>query len=432
MKHYKYIIWDWNGTLLDDCAVCNNTINTLLARYGHVALDRTRYHEVFGFPVEDYYRKAGFDFNKTPFDQLAGEFMDLYIPASMESKLTPGAASALDFFRTREIKQIILSASDTDTLAKQMKKLVVGNYFDAVLGQDNIYARGKAHIAAAWIRDCGIDPADMLFIGDTLHDAEVAAVLGCDCVLIAAGHHSAKKLREAGLPVFDNCFAFLRAYCGADIKACIFDLDGTLTNSLPDIADALNAALADAGYAQHDIDAVRRFIGFGVWHLIECALPPEKRSKKEVVRIKEEYERYYRANCLNKTRPYAGIENMLSVLKSHKIKLAVFSNKPHPFTERICSSLLPGIFDQVLGQKEGLPAKPAPDGALLLSDKLGVNPENILYIGDSDADMKTAVGAGMIAGGVLWGYRSRENLIGAGADLLFEKPEEIALCFPGE
>ena len=266
---YSHIIWDWNGTLLDDRDLCNRTVNRLLQSRGLAPLSREKYYEVFGFPIENYYAAAGFDFAKDPYPVLAREFMDMYIPESDGCGLTPGARCALDYFRAAGKTQIVLSASDTETLGRQMENLGIADRFAAVLGQDNIYARGKSEIAADWMRGGGLDPRELLLIGDTLHDAEIAGVLGCDCVLISRGHHDAKRLSAAGCPVYSSLFALLRELTGGMPAGCVFDMDGTVLDTLPDIAGAVNATRAFYGYPECTLREVTDAICHGVRNLLK-------------------------------------------------------------------------------------------------------------------------------------------------------------------
>ncbi len=199
------VIWDWNGTLLDDRELCIRCLNQMLAETGCPnRYDDDGYREVFGFPVVDYYRRAGFDLDRYPFDQLAQRFMDLYLPAAQRCGLCPGALSALTAVQRIGAKQIILSASELATLRGQVAERSLSGFFDKLLGQSDIYAHSKEETGLAFLRQAQIDPASTVFVGDTLHDFQVASAMGVKCVLCAAGHHSRARLETAGVPVIDT------------------------------------------------------------------------------------------------------------------------------------------------------------------------------------------------------------------------------------
>ncbi len=199
------VIWDWNGTLLDDVELCVEGLNWLLAQFGYPQrYDRAAYQAIFGFPIEDYYRRAGFDFSQDSFAALAERYMQFYIPHSMACPLAAEAPGALAALRAAGCRQVILSASPVTTLRRQVENLGVGGWFDELLGLGDIYARSKVQLGRDWIARDRQDPARALLVGDTLHDAEVARELGVRCVLCAAGHQPRAVLESAGVPVIDT------------------------------------------------------------------------------------------------------------------------------------------------------------------------------------------------------------------------------------
>ncbi|ODA39700.1 HAD family hydrolase [Desulfosporosinus sp. BG] len=209
-------------------------------------------------------------------------------------------------------------------------------------------------------------------------------------------------------------------------RGIIFDLDGTLVDSLEDIADSMNNVLQRYGFPAHDLQAYKHFIGNGVKNLVREALPESSRKEELINRYYGSMIEEYRRNCLNKTRPYERIVELLDELASFNLKLAVFSNKDHELTEKIVTALLPkSKFELVIGSRAEIPRKPNPFGALLISKKLGIIPENLVYVGDTDVDMKTANSAGTFAVGALWGFRSKEELIENGAKYLLNYPMEL-------
>ena len=206
----------------------------------------------------------------------------------------------------------------------------------------------------------------------------------------------------------------------------IFDLDGTLLNTIADLAISTNYALRRCGLPEHREEEYFHFVGNGITKLFERALPEECRSSDNVSRVRRYFLEYYSVHNTDYTRPYDKVEELLSVLNSHGVKIAVASNKYQAGTQKLIQYFFPGIdFVSVLGQRDGIPVKPAPDIVYEILNKSGVEAEKALYVGDSDVDMFTAKAAGVESVGVTWGFRSREELIEAGACHLVDSPIEI-------
>lgn len=185
----NYILWDWNGTLLDDVAITMKSVNFLLKKYNIPQIkNRTEYQNKFFFPIENYYETLGFDFSKTPYTQLAQEFVAIYCSLLPDCHLNPQAKNILDFFHKKNYQQIIISASREDKLVQQVQSHKIEHYFQQILGISNIYAESKIHIAQKWQEQNNIDSKNILFIGDTFHDYEVAKKLNCSCLLYQHGH----------------------------------------------------------------------------------------------------------------------------------------------------------------------------------------------------------------------------------------------------
>jgi len=202
---YSNIIWDWNGTLLDDAALCLNVLNALLRDRGFNPIaDVTAYREIFGFPIIDYYRRAGFDFEKEAFEITAKDFIKLYHSDANRFHLFPDAIQIISAAKEAGISQVILSASDKDNLRSQIEPFGIMHYFDEVIGISNIYAESKVSAGAEYAARTNLDKSKTLFMGDTVHDYEVAAALGVDCMLIASGHQSKERLLKCGASVIDN------------------------------------------------------------------------------------------------------------------------------------------------------------------------------------------------------------------------------------
>ena len=209
-------------------------------------------------------------------------------------------------------------------------------------------------------------------------------------------------------------------------QAVIFDLDGTLLDTLEDLADSMNAALQGLGYPAHPIADYRYFVGDGIREMARRVLPASHRNEETVeLTVKKmfaEYDRRWKV----KTVPYPGICEMLDALTKAGLPMAVLSNKPDPFTKIMVPALLPGWkFSPVFGARPEVPIKPDPQAALEIAATLGVAPERFLYLGDTGTDMQTASAAGMHAVGVTWGFRQEEELVENGAKTILRKPEEL-------
>jgi phosphoglycolate phosphatase len=209
-------------------------------------------------------------------------------------------------------------------------------------------------------------------------------------------------------------------------RAVIFDLDGTLLDTLADLADSANAALADAGYPTHPADAYRHFVGDGVVKLIERALPGEALDEATVTELVAAMRRQYTQRWDAKTRPYDGVAELLTGLAGKALPFAVLSNKPHDFTQ-LCVERLLGEFDfaVVQGVDDQTPPKPDPAGALRTAEAMNVAPAEVLYLGDTDTDMQTAEAAGFFAVGALWGFRDEAELRASGAQAVAQTPPAV-------
>jgi len=210
--------------------------------------------------------------------------------------------------------------------------------------------------------------------------------------------------------------------CGA----VLFDLDGTLLDTLGDIADSVNAALRGLGCAGHDRAAFKHFVGDGVETLLRRTLPPQRCDAATIAEgcrlMRQEYAQRWAAT----TRPYAGIPELLDALVARRVPLAVLSNKPDDFTQLCAQRWLSGWpLAVVLGHCPPRPKKPDPAGALEIAQRLAVPPAEFLYVGDTDTDMQTARAAGMLAVGALWGFREADELLAHGAQRLVAQPSEI-------
>lgn len=212
----------------------------------------------------------------------------------------------------------------------------------------------------------------------------------------------------------------------AQTKVVIFDLDGTLLDTIGDLAASCNHILAQLGHPTHATDEYRMFVGNGIAKLVERALPEECREAEYVEKVRERFVEYYRAHIADFTRPYDGVPELLDRLECNGIQLAVASNKFHEGTLALVEHFFGcARFVAVYGQRAGVPIKPDPTVVEQILDEAKIAREQVLYVGDSGVDMRTARAANVRSVGVTWGFRSREELIEAGADHLVDQPEDI-------
>ncbi len=215
-------------------------------------------------------------------------------------------------------------------------------------------------------------------------------------------------------------------------RAIIFDLDGTLLNTLDDLADSGNATLASLGLPTHEIDDYRYFVGLGIEELTRRMLPESMRDPATVARVFAVMAGEYKKRWKDKTAPYPGVPEMLAALSRRGLPLCVLSNKPQLFTGLAVDAFFPTHpFLHARGARPEVPSKPHPAGALALAVEIGVAPGSIVFVGDSETDMKTARGAGMMPVGVLWGFRDETELLGPGARHLISRPEELPELLDG-
>ena len=209
-------------------------------------------------------------------------------------------------------------------------------------------------------------------------------------------------------------------------KAVCFDLDGTLLDSLADLANCTNKILLKRGFPEHPEDAYRYFVGDGAKMLMTRVLPEEVRNESLIEECRQDFETAYRECWDEQTVPYENIPELLNALYRRKLKLTVLSNKPHEFTLLAVNNLLPSWdFEMILGQREGVPHKPDPAGMLEICEKLKIPSSSFMYLGDTATDMKTSVAAGCFSVGVLWGFRSEEELRDNGAKAIVKDPLDV-------
>jgi len=209
-------------------------------------------------------------------------------------------------------------------------------------------------------------------------------------------------------------------------KAVIFDLDGTLIDSLRDIAESMNRSLASMGHPTHKIDSYRYFVGDGIRQLANRALPETHRNDDQIDRFLAGYQNDYFENWNIHTRPYKGITGMLSRLMDADIPMSILSNKPDGMTRECTEHFFPKTeFKVIAGQKSNVPRKPDPTAALQIAEEMDVDPVDCAFVGDTATDMKTAVAAGMFPTAVTWGFREEDELFENGARLIAHKPEAL-------
>jgi phosphoglycolate phosphatase len=198
------IIWDWNGTLLNDTDICLESMNYMLKSRNHEVLTKERYREIFNFPVQDYYRKAGFNFNLESFDVVALEFMDLYFESLPKAPIFRDASTVLQAFQQMKLNQILISAMEHESLISSVKEKGLFPYFNHISGIRDHFAAGKTENAKRVVKEKNLDSATTLLIGDTIHDFEVAKELGVRCILVANGHQSIERLKKLDCAVVES------------------------------------------------------------------------------------------------------------------------------------------------------------------------------------------------------------------------------------
>lgn len=214
-------------------------------------------------------------------------------------------------------------------------------------------------------------------------------------------------------------------------KAAVFDLDGTILDTLEDLKDSLNYSLSEAGLPGRTLEETRRFVGNGVHKLIERAVP-QGTAEAEIDRIFADFKSYYKDHCAVKTKPYEGIRELLVQLREKGCLTAVVSNKVDFAVKSLCEFYFPDLFDVTVGEREGIRRKPYPDSLLEVMKTLRIKAKETLYIGDSEVDVQTAKNGGTDCLAVDWGFRSRETLEEQGAKIIVSSPEEIWKYIVGE
>ncbi|MEE0840826.1 MAG: HAD family hydrolase [Acutalibacteraceae bacterium] len=211
------------------------------------------------------------------------------------------------------------------------------------------------------------------------------------------------------------------------IKAVLFDLDGTLVNTLGDLALSVNFVLKKHGHPTHDTDEFKQFAGNGNEVMMRRALPEKFRSDREyVLKLREEFYSYYKEHCADVSSVYEGIKELLSALKEMDVSVAIVTNKAQTMTDALVPKLFDkNIFSAIIGQRDGVPTKPEPHMPFLAMSEMDVNPDECLFVGDSNTDMETGLNCGNTPVGVLWGFRDEKELKEAGARYIVKTPDEI-------
>ena len=205
MKDYKCIIWDWNGTLLNDVELNIGIVNTLLAERGVPGIESVDYYKrEFTFPVIDFYRKVGFDLENEDFSLIARSYARLFNEGYPHADIFSDAEETLRIVKHSGRQQLIISATEQGYLLKQVDYFELSHYFTDILGVSDVLGSSKIERAKKWIKENEIDPSQVLFIGDTVHDYDTSEAIGCDCVLVSRGHNNREKLEKTGCEVYDS------------------------------------------------------------------------------------------------------------------------------------------------------------------------------------------------------------------------------------
>ncbi len=207
---YTHVIWDFNGTILDDVSIGIEAINSMLSSRGMPIIENAEhYRQLFGFPIKDYYGRCGFDFEKEDYESvLAPEWIREYNCREHASSLSEGVGEALELFKNSGIRQSILSASNADMLSAQIDRLGIGGYFEQVIGCDNYFAYGKTQQCMSFVSEHPDEK--FILVGDSTHDAEVARAAGIDCALVLSGHMNIQALEKCGFKLYDNPLVFAK------------------------------------------------------------------------------------------------------------------------------------------------------------------------------------------------------------------------------
>ncbi|MBQ7005243.1 MAG: HAD family hydrolase [Clostridia bacterium] len=205
MKEYNCIIWDWNGTLLDDVPLNMEIVNTLLTERGKKPVESREYYlREFDFPVRDFYLKVGFDLENEDFSLIAREYASLYNENYPHADIFSDARDVLSLIKHSGKEQLIISATEQGYLLKQVAYFELEYFFTDILGSGNVLGSSKIETAKRWMKEKGYNPDEVLFVGDTLHDFETAKAIGCDCALVSRGHNSRERLEKTGCDVYDS------------------------------------------------------------------------------------------------------------------------------------------------------------------------------------------------------------------------------------
>lgn len=209
MNPVKSVIWDWNGTLLNDVFISLNSVNQLLSGKNLKILNCDHYRDVFTFPVREYYERIGFDFSIEPFEVIAHQFIEIYNKAVQNCHLHKEARPVLEYIKNCGLKQYILSAMEQGLLEETVKLNNIHSYFEGLYGLDNKFATSKIEIGISLIDKNKLEPLQTLLIGDTIHDYHVAKVIGCQCILVANGHQSKYRLESTGETVIESLWELI-------------------------------------------------------------------------------------------------------------------------------------------------------------------------------------------------------------------------------
>jgi len=217
---YNHVIWDWNGTLLDDAWLSVEIINQLLTERGLSAVTAERYQQVFGFPLEGYCRKLGFDLERESYAALSDAFIEIYEKRRLECCLRDGACQTLEKLRQARVEQSLLSAYKQETLAELVVHFGLGEFFEAVVGVDNHYGEGKIERGRQRIAELPLPGEQILLVGDTLHDLDVARAMGVDCALVPSGHQHRRRLEAGGTRVIDHLHEVVEMVGDRPVNRC--------------------------------------------------------------------------------------------------------------------------------------------------------------------------------------------------------------------
>ncbi len=428
MKEYKYLFFDLDGTIANTFEGITKTFRKALLFYG-IDEPVSNLTKVIGPPLVDAFMEYyGFDRKKAV--EATEKYRERYSKIGWaENELYDGIEELLCHAKECGRKLILATSKPLDFANNILKQHDILKYFDLVAGAtfDGKIDTKAEVIADALERLGNPDKKDILMIGDRKYDVEGARKLGIDCLAVRYGFSDEGELEEAHPVCIVDTVKEAEAFVCAmpyNVGLCVFDMDGTIVDSIGDIASAMNRSLEKLSHKTYTKEEYYHMVGNGMEKLCRRALPDA--GEEEIQKLISLYKEDYLKNCCVDTMPYEGICEMLRDIKEEGVKIAVISNKPHSQVMAVAEKLFDmDLFYEIIGQSERFPTKPNPDSLIYLMDKLKLKKTEVVFVGDSDIDIRYGANAGVYTIGVAWGFRGEEELKSAGTNKIVYSPNEI-------